>query len=46
MDKYVEVMKKPDGVKERPMADQWYEYWDVESPNHPGGANPGEDFNI
>ncbi|KAF2033088.1 hypothetical protein EK21DRAFT_45679, partial [Setomelanomma holmii] len=38
MDKYVQVMQmdemdKP-GVKQRPAADQYYEYWGYENPNH------------
>ncbi|KAH8671704.1 hypothetical protein BX600DRAFT_510367 [Xylariales sp. PMI_506] len=46
MDKYVEVMHKPDGVKELKMSDQWYEYLGRESPNHPNGADPDNDFNL
>ena len=38
MDKYVEVMKMPEGdkpgIKQRPAADQYYEYWGYENPNH------------
>ena len=46
MDKYVKVMKKPNGVKERPIADQFYEFHGMPNPNHLGGKNPGKDFNI
>ncbi|KAF2115898.1 hypothetical protein BDV96DRAFT_646073 [Lophiotrema nucula] len=38
MDKYVEVMKMPEvekpGIKQLPAADQYYEYWGYENPNH------------
>ena len=38
MDKYVEVMKKPEGgnpkINQRPAADQYYEYWGYDNPNH------------
>lgn len=38
MDKYVEVMKRPQGekpgIKQRPAADQYYEYWGYDNPNH------------
>lgn len=38
MDKYVEVMKMPEGekpgIKQRPAADAYYEYWGYENPNH------------
>jgi hypothetical protein len=38
MDKYVEVMKRPEGEKpginQLPAADQYYEYWGYENPNH------------
>ncbi|KAJ4313594.1 hypothetical protein N0V94_006864 [Neodidymelliopsis sp. IMI 364377] len=38
MDKYVKVMKMPEGekpgIKQRPAADQYYEYWGYENPNH------------
>lgn len=38
MDKYVRVMKKPEGsklgTKQRPAADQYYEYWRYDNPNH------------
>lgn len=45
MDKYIEVMTMPDGVARRPMADQYYEYYGLDNPNHKGGANEGQDFN-
>lgn len=45
MDKYIEVMKMPDGVTTRPMADQYYEYYGLDNPNHKAGANKGQDFN-
>lgn len=38
MDKYVKVMKMPEGekpgIKQLPAADQYYEYWGFENPNH------------
>ncbi|KZM19143.1 uncharacterized protein EKO05_0010178 [Ascochyta rabiei] len=38
MDKYVEVMKMPmgekPGIKQLPAADQYYEYWGYDNPNH------------
>ncbi|XPS80983.1 hypothetical protein M3J09_012927 [Ascochyta lentis] len=38
MDKYVEVMKMPEGekpgIKQLPAADQYYEYWGYDNPNH------------
>lgn len=46
MDKYVKVMKKPAGVMEKPMADIYYALRGEESPNHPNGANPDNDFNV
>jgi hypothetical protein len=46
MGKYFEVMKKPKGVKQRPMADQYYAYYRQESPNHINGTNKGKNFNI
>ncbi|KAK3180011.1 hypothetical protein K4F52_008589 [Lecanicillium sp. MT-2017a] len=45
MDKYIEVMTMPDGVARLPMADQYYEYYGLDNPNHKGGANKGQDFN-
>ncbi len=44
MDKYGEVMLKPEGVKQIPMADDYYIYWGGTNPNHINGTNPGEDF--
>jgi hypothetical protein len=46
MDRYVEVMRKPEGVTERKMADQYYAYYGFPNPNHPDGAFPDEDFNV
>jgi hypothetical protein len=38
MDKYIEVMKQPEGdkpgIKQLPAADKYYEYWKYENPNH------------
>ncbi|ROV90630.1 hypothetical protein VMCG_10043 [Cytospora schulzeri] len=38
MDKYIEVMKKPEGykpgIKQLPAADAYYEYWGYDNPNH------------
>ncbi|KAJ4344035.1 hypothetical protein N0V95_006413 [Ascochyta clinopodiicola] len=38
MDKYVDVMKMPEGekpgIKQLPAADQYYEYWGYDNPNH------------
>lgn len=38
MDKYVEVMKMPEGekpgIKQLPAADQYYDYWGYDNPNH------------
>ncbi|OAG13117.1 uncharacterized protein CC84DRAFT_1078602 [Paraphaeosphaeria sporulosa] len=38
MDKYVEVMKQPEGdkpgIKQLPAADKYYEYWGYDNPNH------------
>ncbi|KAI1559509.1 tat pathway signal sequence, partial [Pyrenophora tritici-repentis] len=45
MDKYVKVMKMPEvnkpGVKELPAADQYYEYWGFDNPNHKPEAEGG-----
>jgi hypothetical protein len=45
MDKYVEVMKMPEvgkpGIKELPAADQYYEYWGYDNPNHKPKAEGG-----
>lgn len=45
MEKYVKVMKMPEvdkpGVKELPAADQYYEYWGFENPNHKPEAEGG-----
>lgn len=46
MDKWVEVMKKPEGVNQLPMADAYYNLFSKDNPNHVHGANPGEDFNL
>jgi hypothetical protein len=46
MDRYVEVMRKPEGVTQRKMADQYYTYNGRPNPNHPNGAFSGEDFNV
>ena len=45
MDKYLEVMKKPAGVKQKPMADQYYAHHNLANPNHPNGAFQDTDFN-
>ncbi|KAF2796337.1 hypothetical protein K505DRAFT_300397 [Melanomma pulvis-pyrius CBS 109.77] len=38
MDKYVKVMQRPEGdkpgIKQLPAADQYYEYWGYDNPNH------------
>ena len=38
MDKYVKVMQMPEGdkpgIKQHPAADQYYEYWGFDNPNH------------
>lgn len=38
MDKYVEVMKQPEGdkpgIKQLPASDKYYEYWGYDNPNH------------
>jgi hypothetical protein len=45
MEKYVEVMQMPEvnkpGVKELPAADQYYEYWEYDNPNHKPVAEGG-----
>ncbi|KAK8923291.1 hypothetical protein VCV18_007354 [Metarhizium anisopliae] len=46
MDKYIQVMKKPKGVRGRPMADQFYAYHNLDNPNHLHGANLDQDFNV
>jgi hypothetical protein len=46
MDKWVDVMMKPAGVNELPMADAYYDLYNKPNPNHADGANPGEDFNV
>lgn len=46
MSRWEELMRKPDGVEQLPMADAYYEMLDLENPNHQNGANPGQDFNI
>jgi hypothetical protein len=50
MDKYVEVMRKPEGdqskIKQRPAADQYYEYWGYENPNHKSVKDGGHGLPI
>jgi hypothetical protein len=47
MELYDRIMAhKPKGVKERPAPDALYACHNVKSPNHVGGANPGNDFNF
>ncbi|KAJ4378179.1 hypothetical protein N0V83_001013 [Neocucurbitaria cava] len=45
MERYVEVMKRPagdkPGIKQHPAADQYYEYWGYENPNHKPVAEGG-----
>ena len=46
MAKYVEVMKKPERVKQLPMSDAYYEYYKMANPNHIQGSHLDEDFNL
>jgi hypothetical protein len=40
------VMKKPEGVKQHPRADTYYDYFHKgeSNPNHLNGANPDEEM--
>lgn len=44
MKKWAEHMKKPNGVKEEKMADQYYGPNDVQNPNHHGGTHEDVDL--
>jgi hypothetical protein len=43
MDKYKKVIRKPEGIKQLPAPDQYYEFYGLETPTHKDGADAGED---
>lgn len=46
IDKYLKVIRRPEGQAELKLPDAVYTYQGLKNPNHEGGANPDEDFNL